>query len=536
MYEDAESDDEALFESDEEDLEDQPCPTIVQDLDLGLQSPVLHLSIPSLTDSAHALGAAEVPPIFTQNIVVAVACEDGSAKVITLPLDPPSAATKRKRKLGARICDLHLATARDMLRGLAVTWTQSNPSTGDLSTSKQRQSRSTKRSTAERSQPSGTEILVAVATSNYGGALHFFSIPVSKTESSQYIAYETASAFHSTHTDALTSSLAFNSSPPSAARHSHLVISDVSGRTSVYEIFPEISSRPGSRSGSQQQPSPRLTLRLSSPYTDTKDPSVPSLSHIKRVLSAVWVLSGNSILVLLEDGTIGLYALSTSSPLNVRTPSSPFAFAASVFVGNDPERTSTLSDKPRRAQLAPMTPNTRRTKSESLFSGPVNGRSLPPRGGIAVRSTTNHNGVSDDCVVVYFNTRVYTIPSVREWWSRNAQGPSLHGTGMQELPGLELDNEVITSVDIMPERTTRSRADMVLGGNVMKGDVLVAGEYRTHVIAMARPKAAPRAEREGSSPSRADRRLLERGELGVDGLDRMLDGMEGVERRVGFMD
>lgn len=105
---------------------------------------------------------------------------------------------------------------------------------------------------------------------------------------------------------------------------------------------------------------------------------------------------------------------------------------------------------------------------------------------------------------------------------------------MQDLGGLDLGNEAIVGVAILPERS--DRGDAVLGGNAMKGDVLVAGEYRSHVIGSARQRIARRMEREDGSPSGIDRRLLDRGELGVEGLDRMLESMEGVERRVGFMD
>ncbi|PSK54019.1 hypothetical protein B9Z65_7825 [Elsinoe australis] len=536
ISEGAESDDEVLFESDEEDPDDdQSYANIVQDLELKLESPVLHLSIPQSSNPEHDRGTSQSQSLLVSAIVVAVACEDGSAKVITLPRDPPSAASKRKRRLGAHLCSLESLTPADLPRGIAMTWAKSQQQLGNRTTSGQKQTRQSSKHAAEPAQPSGDELIIALATSEFSGSLHFFSIPISSTGSQQHIAHATASPFHSTNLDALPTSLSFNPAPESAPRHSQLLVSDISGYTLIYDLSPDSESRPPSRSTSRSTPTPTLTIRLSAPFSPSKDPSVPALSHRKRVLAACWVLSGISVLVLLEDGTIGLYALSSSSPANIRITPSPLSFGATAFIGNEPEHSSTFTDKPKRAHLVPMTPNTRRTKSEGLFSGPANGTTLPPRGGITVRSTTNIHGTPDDAVVVYYNTRVCTIPSVREWWSRNAQGPSLHGTGMQDLGGLDLGNETITGVGILPERS--DRGDAVLGGNARKGDVLVAGEYRSHVVGSARQKIARRMEREDGSPSGVDRRLLDRGELGVEGLDRMLESMEGVERRVvGFMD
>ncbi|KAG8630692.1 hypothetical protein KVT40_002311 [Elsinoe batatas] len=526
------SDDEALFESDEEDVDDdQPYPSVVQDLELPLQSPVIHLAIAPLPTPENDRDPADVPTLLTKQIVVAVACEDGSAKIVTLPLDPPSATTKRKRKLGARICDLEQSGHLDVPRGIAMTWTASEDK-HRRNESRQRQTRHSTRQSSAPARPSGKDLLVALATSELSGSLNFYSIPISSSDAMQHLAHQTASPFHSTYLDSFATTISFNPSSYPSDRHTQLLVGDGQGHISTYDVSANSESGADSRSA---RLSPHLVVQLSTPYTTSPDPMVPALSHRKRVLSAAWVLGGLSILVLLEDGTLGLYALNSSPPTNIRSQSSPLTFAASAFIGNEPEQTSATFERPKRAQLAPMTPNTRRTKSEGLFSGPSTTTSHGPRGGIAVRSSTSTHGPSDDAAVIYYNTRVCAIPSIREWWSRNAprEGPSLHGTGMQDLSGLDLGNEIITSVHILG--STKDEQPSVLGANALKGDVLVVGEYRTHLLSTVRQKT-PKLFTRDESPTRVDRRLLEQGELGVDGLDRMLDSMEGVERRVGFMD
>ncbi|KAF4556281.1 Hypothetical protein D9617_1g081570 [Elsinoe fawcettii] len=533
--EDPDSDDEALFDSDEEDVDDEhPYPAIIQDLEIQLQSPILHMAVVPIPPENHMRDENDVPALFKNQIVAAIACEDGSAKVISLPLDPPSATTKRKGKLGLRTCELE-TSANDLIRGLSMTWIISGSTEKARSTSRARQTRHSAKRPSAAAQPSGKDLLVALATSDLSGSLNFYSIPISANGPDQHLAHPSASAFHSTYLEAPTTSMSFNPSSATVARHTQLLLSDISGNIDVHDVFPDAESRPSSRSGNQPKPSPRLTLRLSTPYTTSPDSSVPALSHRKRVLSAVWVLSGLSLLVLLEDGTLGLFALNSSPPTNIRSHPSPLAFAASAFIGNEPEQAPATFDRPKRAQLAPMTPNTRRSKSEGLFSGPPSGPSHAPHGGIAVRTSNSLHGTNDDTAVVFYNTRVYTIPSIREWWSRNAprEGPSLHGTGMQDLGGLDLGNEIITSVHILPGH--KSDEPTVLGANALQGDIVVVGEYRTHHISTIRQKTPTLFDRE-ESPTRVDRRLLEQGELGVDGLDRMLDSMEGIERRVGFMD
>ncbi|KAF2219914.1 hypothetical protein BDZ85DRAFT_321884 [Elsinoe ampelina] len=529
---DPESDDEALFESDEEDVDDdQPYPSVVQDLELPLQSPVIHLAICPLPTPENDRDSADVPTLLTKQIVVAVACENGSAKIITLPLDPPSATTKRKRKLGARICDLEQSGHLDVPRSIAMTWTASEDK-HRRNESRQRQTRHSTRQSSAPARPSGKDLLVALATSELSGSLNFYSIPILSSDSVQHLTHQTALPFHSTYLDSLATTITFNPSSYPSDRHAQLLVGDVQGHISTYDLSASSESGADSRSA---RLSPRLVIQFSTPYTTSPDPMVPALSHRKRVLSAAWILGGVSILVLLEDGTIGLYALNSSPPTNIRSQLSPLTFAASAFIGNEPEQTSTTFERPKRAQLAPMTPNTRRTKSEGLFSGPSSTTSHGPRGGIAVRSATSTHGSSDDAAVIYYNTRVCAIPSIREWWSRNAprEGPSLHGTGMQDLSGIDLGNEIITSVHILG--SAKDEEPSVLGANALKGDVLVVGEYRTHLLSAVKQKT-PKLFTRDESPTRVDRRLLEQGELGVDGLDRMLDSMEGVERRVGFMD
>ena len=124
-----ESDDEALFDSDEEDLDDhQPYPSDVQEIDIALPSPVLHVAVPPLVPDQRN---SSTPVFLFDSITLATACENCSAHVVILPLDPPSASAKRKGRLAAQVVPLDGGSGFDLPLGVALTWGHEQHDTGE---------------------------------------------------------------------------------------------------------------------------------------------------------------------------------------------------------------------------------------------------------------------------------------------------------------------------------------------------------------------------------------------------------------------
>ncbi|GAM83276.1 hypothetical protein ANO11243_012620 [Dothideomycetidae sp. 11243] len=532
-----ESDDEALFESDEEDLDDaHPYPTTVQELDIAFDSPVLFLSVPPLESGKRP---ANIPDLLSNSIVVAVACEDGSASVVLLPLDPPSASAKRKGRLGAHITQLDTAADSQIPRGIALTWTVHPAS----SSSNQRPRYETRLATE---QPrSDFSLTVALATSELSGQIHMFSLPIAVVGDRQHITPKgPIHPFASELLDDLPTTLAISPASSKLLDRCQFSVSSTHGSIHIYETSVSVPSTGDHASRNPPTSVPtsiQSTLRLSAPYMSSGESHAFTQATHKKILSAAWVFSGESLLVLLEDGHIGLYALTADPPSGARFPPKPFSIACEAYIGDAPEHANSQrasGSRSRKPFLAPMTPNTRRAKSSSLFSDPTPTAPSTPRGGIATFATPASNGIPDDAVILWFNNRLFSITSLRSFWAQSercdGQGSLFSSrSSITALDTPDLAHEIIVDVALLPSTSGGGPFSLfdVQTSLPSVRDILITTEYRTIIMANVRsPTASQLPSRDDDSPTRTvDRRLLERGELGLDGMDRMLDGMVGIE-------
>jgi hypothetical protein len=198
-----------------------------------------------------------------------------------------------------------------------------------------------------------------------------------------------------------------------------------------------------------------------------------------------------------------------------------------------------------------MTPNTRRQKQENLFSGPTNTTSTTPTGGITVQQILSVSGVGiEDAVTFWYDNNAYAIPSLRRFRSRISQdktgstGGTLSGPGLSRIEGLDLNGERIQRVSQLPSEESSS--------HTAQKDYVVVTLHQLIFLTNELPRLPARQLFKGlesTDISAADQSLLAHGELGIGGLDRMLDNMNGNDdvfiddnlnstfrpRRVGFM-
>jgi len=198
-----------------------------------------------------------------------------------------------------------------------------------------------------------------------------------------------------------------------------------------------------------------------------------------------------------------------------------------------------------------MTPNTRRVRQESLFTGPARTTAQAARGGLSVTTfPTRSFGIPDNAVTLWYRNDVYFIPSLMNLWNRKASSNggdagSLYGSGVTRMDTVDLSNEVINSVVQLPSNQVAASSGL---GNITQRDLLVTSEHRLIVLANARPQIKPKATqaREPESPTaKLDQAKLSRGDLDIGGMSRMLDSMTGLvasnhvpgfgrDRKVGF--
>ncbi|OCK76344.1 hypothetical protein K432DRAFT_306547 [Lepidopterella palustris CBS 459.81] len=556
--------DEAEFESEEEELDpEQPFPSFIQQIDLPLNTEALHIAIPQIPPITSIRPAESMPPVFNKKIVFAVACVDFSVRIITLPLNPPSAVTKTKplekhrTRWGEEIIEIKgQAGHQSIPNGVAMTWTSKIPVTSDDEsedgmpdddddepTPRRNRSSLTKGSrsrSGNRNDINGWDLLVASHSAELSGLLRVWRFPIENDRFKNSIyAPNPILPLRTQYLTSPTSHIAFSPAHHPKRRHSQLLVVDPKGIVRIYDPFASPRTRP--RSGRIDESTSETGAWLSSFSTSFEAPkhyatSVPALAHRKRILDASWASDGRSIIALLTDGEWGIWDVDQSGP---NPPTNPTSFAIRGFIGtatSSNNSSASSGSKPRgsRSTLAPMTPNTRRTKEESLFHGSASGQSNVPRGGISIATLHSiSGGAPEDSVILWYGQESYRIPNLGQFWARSASGSggSLYGPGLSRIQGLNLHGEALNSIEQFGTTTAAARM-------AVPRDLLVVAEHSlivltTTTVQLGRDLSDSllfgREREEEEQTRRADQTLLASGELDIGGMDRLLDSMEATQ-------
>ncbi|KAI8939653.1 hypothetical protein NX059_003410 [Plenodomus lindquistii] len=540
---------EAEFDDDDEELDpDQPYPSFVQQVRLALNTEVLHIAVPQIPTVSALRPADTVPSIFNNKMVFAVACADSTTRVITLPLSPPPDVAKEKplsskSQIGEEVFKVH--GHQSILSGVTMTWTaRGEPSFQeeaeddmdldedvDITATPGRRRR--KQQGRSRSKPRNTEegfdLLVASHSAELGGLLKIWRFEL--TESSVNVAYPVA-PYRTLHLRKPASRIAFNTAQYPIQRHSQLLVTDTAGLARIYDPFAPPSQR--RRASRAQSESGSFVATFRSTFESVKNltltPAV--LAKRKAILDAAWTSNGHHILALLADGEWGVWDVDRSGP---SPPADPSAFSLHGYVGtSDKDSSISGASSPKRggrSMLAPMTPNTRRRKEETLFQGISSGSSAATRGGVSVASTPSTNGeASEESVLIWFGHEVHRIADLAKFWARTvsaSNGTSLSGPGLQ-VQDVSLLGEAITSVSQFETTTQASRM-------AIARDALISAEHRLIITAstsqpLGRDLNAmfAKEQQEEALTRKVDQALLSRGELDLGGMDRLLEGMEVI--------
>ncbi|KAI4634336.1 hypothetical protein J4E83_001654 [Alternaria metachromatica] len=528
----------AEFEDEEEELDpDQPYASIVQQLSLSLSTQVLHIAVPQIPSASTLRPADTIPPIFSQNIVFTVACADSTIRVITLPLSPPPHVAKDKLhsvkpQFGENIVKVHGHQSIPM--GVTMTWTaRGEPSSAedgddDVDMDEEEEDTANSRRKPQSRADGGFDILVASHSAELGGLLKLFRFELSETAlqvSHPVAPYKTLALSKPA------SRIAFNTAQYPKPRHSQLLIANSAGTTRIYDPFASpIRKRRGS--GSRAEPGAFVgTFRSSFESVKNVALTPAVLPSRKAIIDAAWASDGRHIIALLADGEWGVWDVDRSGP---SPPADPSAFSLRGYVGTaEKEGTSGAASSPKRGSrnsLAPMTPNTRKRKEETLFQGSASSSTVATRGGVSVASITSNNGVSaEDSVLIWYGSEIHRIADLMKFWTRTASassGGSLPGPGLQQQD-VVLCGESITSVSQFDTTAQASRM-------AVPRDTLISAEHRLIITAstsqpLGRDLNAmfAREKVEDETSTRTDQALLTRGELDLGGMDRMLESMEG---------
>ncbi|KAJ9647018.1 hypothetical protein H2199_002004 [Coniosporium tulheliwenetii] len=566
-----------LESEDEEHDPSEPYPPVVQHLDLPLPAEVLHLSVPRLPPSNLLRSGENHPSIFSHKIVLSVACTDCTIRVLALPLTPPSAVRKSKQEAGSGIGffgreQLELASQhghQSMPDNLSMTWTSRQPlpaahdldpydeeDTDDAGSGRGSLVARDRSRSRDRSDMQEWDLLVASHSSEAAGLLIISRVmlPLDGSLSSGQMV-----PFQVRYLRSPAVKIAFNPTIYPYNRHTRLLVAERTGAVRVYDPLSSPSRRPRSSSRSNVSFNPQAAPGGSwlgtflTNYRSQGDPSAisPAVTQRKRILDAQWASSGKSIVALLSDGEWGVWDIDGSGPTSVSRTSantSPISFALRGSVGASSSSlvpSSSTVDRFRGSStsLAPMTPNTRRTKEESLFSGHISSHPGAPKGGICVSSTaSNTGGAPYDSILIWYDNSVYRIPNLQQYWARTTSGNtgSLYGSGLARIESLDLQGEFINGIEQFELESTAAKI-------TNQRDLLVVAERRLillgNEIKSGKDVTLFRSEQEQDGQIKsADQKMLASQELDLAGMGRVLDGMNGASngiqtglgKRVGF--
>jgi hypothetical protein len=548
--------DEATFEEEEEELDpDEPYPSFIQQLDLPLSTEVLHIATPVVPVVSTLRSADSMPTIFSSKIVFSIACSDYSVRIITLPINPPSNASRirpsnSQSRWGEQIIKITSHTGHQSIpKGVSLTWTSSaeptfeeaeeedmdvdvedEPAATPRRKARRKQSRSR---SAKRGDKDSWDLLLASHSAELGGLLRVWRFAIGDDDiADSIVAPHPMIAYQTVYLKSSVSKIAFNTALYPKRRHSQLLITDTSGIARIYDLFAPVNKRAGGSrftAGNQETGVFTATFRTSFEGSKINTTTVPVLARRKPILDAGWASDGRCIIALLADGEWGIWDVDRSGP---KPPLDPSAFSLRGFVGSSAQSSSSLgaaSPKARssRTSLAPMTPNTRRHKEENLFQGVSHGPSVP-RGGVVISTLHSSLGhAPEDSVIIWYGNEVYRIPNMGQFWTRSASGSggSLLGPGLSRIQALNLYGETITSVDQFD--TTAKEARMAIPRNV-----LIAADHRLLIITSNKARMGQdigaifdKEKDEDELARRVDQNLLSKGELDLGGMDRLLNAM-----------
>ncbi|KAK7710535.1 hypothetical protein SLS57_008302 [Botryosphaeria dothidea] len=550
--------DDVEFESEEEEEDDsEPYPAVVQHLDLPLGTEVLYLSFPQVPSISPYRPAGLIPPIFNERIVLSVACADSSVRVITLPLAPPSNArkaadrSKSKTPYGEQVLRIEGQHGHQSIpRSITMTWSSRTSETNpddidvDADASDDDDTDSLRpRRRIQGDEPLEWDLIVASHSVEVTGLLHIFRIPLLLKDNQYSLTTDPIFPYQTQYLSAPATRVHFSSSQFPSRRHLQLLVADAKGSVKVYDPLAPPRARPRS-AGRDVIIEPKPGAWVASFSTSFEIPkhykvSNPYLARRKTILDAKWASDGKSIVALLSDGEWGVWAMDgASTARNASTkPVSTFALRGYVS-GAEPKPNSSTSLAPAKGgsknslALAPMTPNTRRTREETLFHGPPAGSTSGDaslRGGVSVSSTPHpSSGQPEDSIVIFYGDDMYRIPHLQQFWSRSTHSTgsgSLYGPGLTRVDSVSLFGEPVTDV----EQFGKPKGAAARMG--VPRDLLVVGERRIVVLATITPSEAKTGSlfaKELEAMDRTDKvdqDLLRRGELDIGGMDRLLDNM-----------
>lgn len=552
----------AEFEEYEDEVDPSaPYRDVLRYIDIPLGSAALRVAVPHIPKD---LGLAPIdswPSIYLDRIVVAVACADSSIRVVSAPLDPPSPEVKDVSKLDMQMVRIFGPNSHpEFIFDITVTHTATV--LGDVEDNDaQPQSRNEVNSQSkQKSTESDTprwSLLVASISCTGSGLLLVHQIPLQSNNAlSTETHYLEPIRRQYLTSPSMSAKLAFNTTLYPADRHSTLLITlPAASCVKLYQVLQTYTRGRRGSAATVDTVSSNRSLRTTGDsrgrflitflpsFVQDNDAAVP---RRKRVLDAQWIAGGRAVIALLEDGEWGIWDLEAVGPTSSSAGSNLirgqgnisgiqggsltlFAVRSNIFPTAERKqpKPANSGQQPTTGSLVPMTPSTRKTRSEDLFHGQTGGDSSTTRphslqGSLHVEDKPSNRGHDETVVISYADGHVY-IPSILSFWKSEAK-PT-------RLPAVRYGGQQPRGIGLLPKASSdKSDSPGLFGIASSTPNFLVQTDHRLILSLSPLPEAptndaSTQTQASGPLPT-SDQALLAAGDLDVDGMDRILQDMD----------
>ncbi|RKF57126.1 Nucleoporin NUP37 [Erysiphe neolycopersici] len=445
-----------------------PYPSILQSLDINLETGALHLAVLP----ASILKFYEL--LVGNYIIFVSACADNTLRLVSLPITPPSPLIKERTQLqyahesanaargrcGEKIFFLNGHEKASNGVSMIIDFNDGDP-----------------------------HYIIASISHELSGRLLLWCCslesPMLQTE-----------PFHSICLASPARSISFNTS---LSRPNYLLVTEAKGACRIFEYcLPQsqasVSDSPSSAHG-------HWLLSIMTDFSTTKSKfSNAAVAQTgfgrKAIADAQWILDGSAILVLHDEGEWGIWDIeglhmgigNSQGLLHYHgvKGGSKSKFSISGFIDSSKKTHSSRPPQITASKFAPMTPGTRR--SVDPFSNHV---SIPKKGQISVIEIPPPTPTSrtDEAILFRLGETYAVIPSILKYWSAhsgNDQSGSIFGSRsagqILKFEEVGLQGECCSATELFP--IFQSKSETIVP------DIVVLGEHRVVIVSSEKSMAS----------------------------------------------
>jgi hypothetical protein len=552
----------AEYEEEEEEVDpNAPYSDVIRCIDVPLGTTATRIAIPHIVKDLAQAPPGAWPAIYNTRLVVAASCSDLTLRIISAPLDPPSPQIHDLSQMDVKVVEIGGANShQQFISDIAITQTGA-PAEDQEASRPQIRSQSQPSKEHAQADPIQWYLLVASISCTGAGLLLVHQVPLRNDQISSNPETPVPVRRVYLHSSTLAAKLSFNTSQYPAERHSALLITVPSdSSTKVYQVFQH--TRHIERRGSNATTDSVSTTRSARSFGSDRGkfcitllpPSIQddlqSSARRKKVLDAKWVAGGRAVVALLDDGEWGIWDLEAVAPTSsssganlIRGQGSisgihggsltRFAVRSNITppIAVDKAATSSSQTQPNSGSLVPMTPSTRKIRSDGLFQGSkapavAMSRTAANEGFISVSDRESDRPAHDEEVIISYGRESIYLPSVLAFWKAEAK-PT-------RLPEVRLGGQTLRSISLLPTPLTENTSSPrgIFAAAEVRPDFLVQSSHRLiFSLKPLTPQIGHSEESTRSPQPPSDQTLLIGGNLDIDGMDRMLEDMGGASSK-----